>query len=50
MIQTWDTQLKGDNSPLTRADLSANEVICSKLQERYPDIPMYVPRQLREVS
>lgn len=31
---------KSDNSPLTQADRNANEVIVSRLQKSYPDIPM----------
>lgn len=37
----WDVQIKTkDNSPLTKADLSANKVICDALTEAYPDIPI----------
>ncbi|CAM9233164.1 unnamed protein product [Ascophyllum nodosum] len=37
----WDVQIKTkDNSPLTKADLSANKVICDALTESYPDIPI----------
>lgn len=40
-FQDWDVQVKTkDNSPLTKADLSANKVICDALTECYPDIPM----------
>lgn len=39
--QDWDVQIKTkDNSPLTKADLAANKVICDALTESYPDIPM----------
>lgn len=31
---------KEDNSPLTQADRLANEIICERLQEQYPDIPL----------
>ncbi|MEA3314798.1 MAG: 3'(2'),5'-bisphosphate nucleotidase CysQ [Campylobacterota bacterium] len=31
---------KDDNSPLTEADIKANELICSKLIELYPNIPI----------
>ena len=41
IYQDWDVQIKTkDNSPLTKADLSANKVICDALTESYPDIPM----------
>ncbi|MCL2504761.1 MAG: 3'(2'),5'-bisphosphate nucleotidase CysQ [Alphaproteobacteria bacterium] len=32
--------LKADESPLTLADIAANEVICARLSERFPDIPI----------
>jgi 3'(2'), 5'-bisphosphate nucleotidase len=39
--ETWDVQFKDlDNSPLTRADLEANEIICSQLKNLYPSIPI----------
>ena len=31
---------KDDNSPLTEADIVANEIICQELQELYPNIPI----------
>jgi len=31
---------KDDKSPLTEADTKSNELICNKLQELYPDIPL----------
>lgn len=31
---------KDDKSPLTEADLKSNEIICSKLEELYPTIPI----------
>lgn len=31
---------KEDNSPLTEADLKANEIICQKLQTKWPEIPI----------
>ena len=31
---------KEDNSPLTKADLAANKVICEALSQHYPDIPI----------
>ena len=33
-------EYKEDNSPLTEADTKANEIICSKLERLYPDIPI----------
>lgn len=36
----WALQTKSDDSPLTKADLSANSVICDFLKARYPDIPI----------
>ncbi|CAN0360206.1 unnamed protein product, partial [Ectocarpus fasciculatus] len=40
-LQDWDVQIKTkDNSPLTKADLAANKVICDALTECYPEIPI----------
>mmetsp|Transcript_45280 Transcript_45280/g.70853 ORF Transcript_45280/g.70853 Transcript_45280/m.70853 type:complete len:256 (-) Transcript_45280:57-824(-) len=36
----WDAKLKGDNTPLTAADLAANKIICDSLTAKYPDIPI----------
>ncbi|SFV52814.1 3'(2'),5'-bisphosphate nucleotidase [hydrothermal vent metagenome] len=33
-------EYKEDKSPLTQADTKANEIICSQLQMRYPNIPI----------
>jgi 3'-phosphoadenosine 5'-phosphosulfate (PAPS) 3'-phosphatase len=33
---------KSDESPLTAADLAANNLICASLKEMYPSIPMCV--------
>lgn len=33
-------EYKDDKSPLTEADLKSNEIICSKLKELYPNIPI----------
>ena len=33
-------EYKDDKSPLTEADLKANEIICTKLQKLYPTIPI----------
>lgn len=36
----FSVQYKNDASPLTEADIKANEIICSQLQNFYPDIPV----------
>lgn len=36
----FDVEYKEDDSPLTQADIKSNELICSKLNELYPDIPL----------
>jgi 3'(2'), 5'-bisphosphate nucleotidase len=33
-------EYKADNSPLTQADLKANEIICNSLKKLYPEIPL----------
>ncbi len=35
----FDVQIKGDDSPLTRADLAAHNIIVDFLEEKYPLIP-----------
>jgi len=35
----FDVQIKGDDSPLTKADLAAHNIIVNFLEEKYPDIP-----------
>jgi len=35
----FDVQIKGDDSPLTKADLAAHHVIVNFLEAEYPDIP-----------
>ena len=37
---TWDASAKGDGSPLTKADLAANEVICAGLRRMAPHVPI----------
>ena len=37
---TWDIKAKSDSSPLTAADLAANNLICASLKEKFPSIPM----------
>lgn len=36
----FSVEYKDDASPLTEADLRANEIICSSLKELYPNIPI----------
>lgn len=36
----FDVEIKGDNSPLTRADKEANDIICGGLKAMTPDIPI----------
>jgi 3'(2'), 5'-bisphosphate nucleotidase len=38
--QNFHVSYKQDNSPLTEADLKANEIICSALERLYPNIPI----------
>lgn len=33
-------EMKGDQSPLTKADAAANDIICSRLERLFPDIPI----------
>lgn len=35
----FDVQIKGDDSPLTKADLAAHNIIVDFLESTYPDIP-----------
>jgi len=35
----FDIQIKGDDSPLTKADLAAHNIIVNFLEENYPEIP-----------
>ena len=35
----FDVQIKGDDSPLTKADLAAHNIIVNFLEEKYPNIP-----------
>lgn len=37
---TFSVEFKTDNSPLTKADLKANDIICKGLQKIYPHIPI----------
>lgn len=36
----FEVEYKEDNSPLTEADIKANEIICNSLVGLYPDIPI----------
>ena len=38
--QDFGVSFKGDNSPLTQADLIANKIICEALEKKYPNIPI----------
>jgi len=38
--QDFNIEYKDDKSPLTEADLEANEIICSSLKKLYPNIPI----------
>src|SRR5688572_16276924 len=37
---SFNTELKGDSSPLTEADKQANQIICEALGDLYPNIPV----------
>lgn len=51
----WDVDHKADDSPLTRADKEANQIICDALMEWTPHIPIIseenklVPYSIRKV-
>jgi len=36
----FQTEIKGDNSPLTEADKQSNKIICEALKDHFPDIPV----------
>ncbi len=36
----WNVEAKADESPVTKADLRANAVICDALRQKYPAIPI----------
>ena len=38
--EDFSVEYKEDDSPLTQADLAANDFLCTKLQELYPHIPI----------
>lgn len=39
-VRDFKVEYKDDKSPLTEADLKANEIICSSLEKLYPNIPI----------
>ena len=39
-VKDFSIEYKDDKSPLTEADTKANEIICKRLEELYPTIPM----------
>lgn len=39
-VSKWEVELKSDSSPLTRADKEANRIICDKLMDLSPHIPI----------
>ncbi|CAN0224105.1 unnamed protein product [Ectocarpus sp. 12 AP-2014] len=38
--ETWESRSKSDDTPVTKADVMADELICSRLRSAYPDIPI----------
>jgi len=38
--QNFSVEYKEDKSPLTKADIKSNEIICSRLNSLYPNIPI----------
>ena len=49
-VSNWDVEIKGDSSPLTRADKEANAVICEALMELAPHIPIVSEENRQVVS
>jgi 3'-phosphoadenosine 5'-phosphosulfate (PAPS) 3'-phosphatase len=55
-VEDWDVVTKSDESPLTKADLEANAIICNELAKLTPHIPIVseenkqVPYSLRQAS
>ncbi len=51
----WEVELKSDNSPLTKADTTANHIICRELQRISPHVPIVseenkiMPAEVRKV-
>lgn len=44
----FKVELKGPGDPVTTADLRANELICRRLAERYPSVPIVAEESLPE--
>lgn len=40
LVQKWDSRLKSDDTPVTKADLMADGLIREGLLKAYPDVPM----------
>ncbi|KAA8495770.1 3'(2'),5'-bisphosphate nucleotidase CysQ [Porphyridium purpureum] len=39
-VDSWEQKIKADDSPLTVADLKANDLICTRLKELTPEFPI----------
>ena len=39
-VKDFSIEYKDDKSPLTEADIKSNEIICNRLKELYPNIPI----------
>mmetsp|Transcript_1452 Transcript_1452/g.2427 ORF Transcript_1452/g.2427 Transcript_1452/m.2427 type:complete len:366 (-) Transcript_1452:34-1131(-) len=39
-VSTWDQQMKSNDTPLTKADIKANDYISAELKKMYPEIPI----------
>ncbi|CAM9300048.1 unnamed protein product [Choristocarpus tenellus] len=39
-LENWDVRIKSDESPVTKADFLANDLICTHLTRSFPDIPI----------
>lgn len=48
-MQDYNIELKDDNSPLTLADHRSNQIIVSRLQELYPQVP-YISEETKQIS
>lgn len=40
-LEDFGVETKSDDSPLTKADLAAHNIICKSLTDKYPDIPFF---------
>ncbi len=47
--ETFEVKQKKDHSPLTKADIASNEIICKNLQKLYPNIPI-ISEENREIE